>query len=101
MKTMEPDAPTSHISARCKASTPGGTVADGNELSATAAYPITHSQLTEHNASNGVRALAVLMESEPRSRFLFRRVLFTRTGTHFARKRSSRRSRSWSEVPAA
>jgi hypothetical protein len=31
------------------------------------------------------------MESEPGSSFLFRRVFFTRTGIHFARKRSKTR----------
>src|ERR1700682_1762974 len=43
MKTMAPDAPTSHTSARCKASTPGAAVIDGSEFSAVAAYAITHS----------------------------------------------------------
>src|SRR5258707_4383135 len=44
MKTMAPDAPTSHTSARCKASTPGAAVIDGSEFSAVAAYAITHSR---------------------------------------------------------
>src|SRR4051794_16674863 len=43
MKTMAPDAPTSHTSARCTASTPGAAVIDGREPSAVAAYAITHS----------------------------------------------------------
>src|SRR6266545_3113037 len=44
MKTMAPDAPTSHTSARCKASTPGAAVIDGREPPAVAAYAITHSR---------------------------------------------------------
>jgi hypothetical protein len=36
-----------------------------------------------------VRALSVPIESERGSGFLIRRVFFTRTGIHFARKRSN------------
>src|SRR5271156_5571152 len=43
MKTIAPEAPTSHTSARCKASTPGAAVTDGSELPAVDAYAITHS----------------------------------------------------------
>src|SRR5437879_2196186 len=43
MKTIAPQAPTSHSSARCSATTPGAAVIDGREPSA-AAYAITHSQ---------------------------------------------------------
>src|ERR1700753_3088980 len=46
------------------------------------------------------RALSVLIESEPGSNLLFLRVFFTRTGVHFARKRSSRRSRTRSISPS-
>ena len=51
MKTMAPDAPTSHTIARCNASTPGAAVIDGRELSAVAAYAITYSRnsTTQHN----------------------------------------------------
>src|SRR6266404_1833002 len=44
MKTIATDAPTSHSNARCSATTPGAAVIDGRELSAVAAYAITHSQ---------------------------------------------------------
>src|SRR6185437_639263 len=40
-----------------------------------------------NNATSCTKAFSVLIESEPGFRFLFRRVFFTRTGTHFARKR--------------
>src|SRR5260370_41273589 len=43
MKTIAPDAPTSHTSARCSAETPGAAVIDGREPSAVATYAITHS----------------------------------------------------------
>src|SRR5260221_11567698 len=43
MKTIAPDAPTSHTSARCSAKTPGAAVTDGREPSAVATYAITHS----------------------------------------------------------
>src|SRR5580693_5286517 len=43
MKTIAPEAPTSHTSARCKASTPGAALTDGSELPAVDAYAITHS----------------------------------------------------------
>src|SRR5882757_7650033 len=49
MKTMAPDAPTSHTSARCKASTPGAAVTDCRELPAVAAYAMTYSRnSTQH-----------------------------------------------------
>jgi hypothetical protein len=38
------------------------------------------------------RAFPVLMESEPGSSLLFRRIFFTRTDTHFARKCSRSKS---------
>src|ERR1700733_5167669 len=44
MKTIAPEAPTSHTSARCSASTPGAAVIDGREPSAVAVYAITHPQ---------------------------------------------------------
>src|SRR3954453_9792047 len=44
MNTIAPDAPTSHTSARCKASTPGAAVTDGREPSAVAAYAILYSR---------------------------------------------------------
>src|SRR6202163_1773240 len=44
MKTIAPDAPTSHTSARCSAKTPGAAVIGGREPSAVATYAITHSQ---------------------------------------------------------
>src|SRR3954467_3088612 len=44
MKTMAPDAPTSHTIARCSASTPGAALIDGRDSSAVAAYAITDSQ---------------------------------------------------------
>src|SRR5450631_162914 len=43
MKTIAPDAPTSHTSARCRAKTPGAAVIDGREPSAVATYAITRS----------------------------------------------------------
>src|SRR5260370_34285981 len=43
MKTIAPDAPTSHTSARCSARTPGAAVIGGRESSAVATYAITHS----------------------------------------------------------
>src|SRR6185312_7092358 len=43
MKTIAPDAPASHTSARCNMSTPGAAVTEGRALSAVAAYAITHS----------------------------------------------------------
>src|SRR3954454_20445365 len=46
MKTMAPDAPTSHTIARCTASTPGAALIDGRDPSAVAAYAITHSHST-------------------------------------------------------
>ena len=44
MKTMAPQAPTSHTSARCSASTPGAAVIAGREPPAVAAYAITYSR---------------------------------------------------------
>jgi len=44
MKTMAPDAPASHTSARCSASTPGAAVDAEKEASAVAAYAITYSR---------------------------------------------------------
>src|SRR3981189_1195437 len=44
MKTIATDAPTSHSNVRCSATTLGAAVIDGRELSAVAAYAITHSQ---------------------------------------------------------
>src|SRR5258706_6855330 len=44
MKTIAPEAPTSHSSPRCSATTPGSAVIDGREPSAAAAYAITPSQ---------------------------------------------------------
>src|ERR1700731_2559567 len=44
MKTIAPDAPTSHTSARCIASTPGAAVTVVGKPPAVAAYAITHPQ---------------------------------------------------------
>ena len=44
---------------------------------------------------SGTRACFVLIESERGSRFLFSRVFFTRTGIHFARKRSNGETKKW------
>ena len=48
MKTMAPEAPTSHTIARCSASTPGAAVTDGREFPAVAAYAIDTHALTQH-----------------------------------------------------
>src|SRR4051812_28106550 len=53
MKTMAPDAPTSHTSARCTASTAGAAVIVGREPSAVAAYAIRYSHnSTQHSNRN-------------------------------------------------
>ena len=41
---LAPEAPTSHTSARCSASTPGAAVMDGREFPAVAAYAIRYSR---------------------------------------------------------
>src|SRR5581483_2179554 len=51
MKTMEPEAPTSHTSARCRAVTAGALAAVVVYPPAVAAYAITHSRYaTKHNS---------------------------------------------------
>ena len=63
MKTMAPDAPTSHTIARCNASTPGAAVIDGREPPAVAAYAITHSRkLTQRNKTT--RRITCVIASE-------------------------------------
>ena len=63
MKTMAPHAPTSHTSARCKASTPGAAVIDGSEPPAVAAYAITHSR----NSTNYGTAISVIASEAKQS----------------------------------
>src|SRR5437879_10533266 len=63
MKTMAPDAPTSHTIARCKASTPGAAVIDGSDPPAVAAYAITHSR----NATNYGTAIRVIASEAKQS----------------------------------
>jgi hypothetical protein len=67
MKTMAPDAPTSHTSARCKASTPGAAVIDGREPPAVAAYAITHSR----NAKNDDTTIRVIARSGATKQSIF------------------------------
>ena len=79
MKTIAPDAPTSHTSARCKASTPGAAVIVGSEPPAVAAYAITHSR----NSNNLRRYIIGVIASEakqsifPRSAYCFAALAMT------------------------
>src|SRR3954465_3503156 len=60
MKTMAPQAPTSHTSARCSASTPGAAVIAGREPPAVAAYAITYSRnVTLQNSRHCERSEAI------------------------------------------
>ena len=63
MKTMAPHAPTSHTSARCKASTPGAAVIDGSDPPAVAAYAITHSR----NSTNTTHCYRVIASEAKQS----------------------------------
>src|ERR1700682_3436707 len=62
MKTIATEAPTSHSSARCSATTPGAAVIDGRKPSAVAAYAITHSQ---HATLKPVRSYPGRLEHDP------------------------------------
>src|SRR3954465_4547948 len=65
MKTIAPEAPTSHTSVRSTARTPGAAVIDGREPSAVAVYAIIHSQpyatQLARNASARRRSVSVLV----------------------------------------
>src|ERR1700722_1174560 len=64
MKTMATEAPTSHTSARCSATTPGAAVVEGTRPPAVAAYAITHSQRYATNyykTPDGRRSIGVFV----------------------------------------
>ena len=54
---------------------------------------VVNTDVPPRQRANLARAFSVPIESERRLSFLFRRVFFTRTGTHFAGKRSNIRNR--------
>src|SRR5580704_8450345 len=77
MKTMATEAPTSHNSARCSATTPGAAIVGGARPPAVAAYAITYSQLYATNSNktpDGGRSIGVLVPGHQRQRRLEKNV---------------------------
>src|SRR3984885_3186164 len=77
MKTMATEAPTSHNSARCSATTPGAAIVGGARPPVVAAYAITYSQLYATNSNktpDGGRSIGVLVPGHQRQRRLEKNV---------------------------
>src|SRR5271155_1114207 len=76
MKTIALDAPTSHTSPRCSASTPGAAIVDGTRPPAVAAYAIRYSQLyaTQPVRNDRRRSVSVFVPGHQRQRRLEKNV---------------------------